>query len=126
MIDKEKIASVVGKHADDYTLGLVVADTPSEQIGSLVRTMRNSLEQGIYLGQVMFIESLWHDASAQPDVKLEGHIICEVSGKAFAAARLTKIANVNAETWKAYVSINKVAYWFYLDDLIPTQEGCSK
>ena len=123
MIDEKKIAQEVDKYVNDWNLGLVASapELSSEEISSMVLTMRNSLDYGIRRGQEMFLESLWHYAKEEPDINSERQLVCVLNDN----GKMKSMVVTPARTmnWEQFRFKHSVVAWLYIDELMPEQEG---
>ena len=79
-------------------------------------------KEGALWAQREFINSLWHDASEEPDRKSS----CIGRYKCFSDF-VTFRYPIGSSSWKDYVRFSTLHKWCYLSDLLPKEggEGCT-
>lgn len=121
MIDKQQIKREVDNYVNEWNLGLLAScpDMSNEHVNSLVETMRNSLDFGICRGAEMYLESLWHDASEEPERGKQ--IITQWLDNGEYSYEVDCL--LPRVSWTQHICDNNIAKWCYLEDLFPENKN---
>ncbi len=126
MIDDSKIRGMVDDvfKANDYAYNYSEVsesdwDTPlwdEEQ-------MKDAIEKGIRCGIQEFVKSLWHDATEEPDVKLDAWLIMQTGKDLYETVKYGGYNEDGGQAWQQQAKKGNILRWCYLSDLLPKEGG---
>lgn len=78
---------------------------------------------GINWAQKEFVKSLWHDASEEPDAKLDAWLIMQTGKDLFETVKYGGYNEDGGQTWQQQAKKGNILRWCYLSDLLPKEGG---
>ena len=108
MIDEKKIEEAISKYAKETW------NLEEEQFSCM-----DGFQAGVEWAQKEFANSLWHDASEDPEMKTQVIVESQIPDSSSLAYTL----DGNYGCWSAKVKACGYVQWCYLDDILPKIGG---
>ncbi len=115
MTQKEKLKEATILCADEYISTNFGLDREE--------TNREIFERGAEWAQKDFINSLWHDATKEPDAKLDAWLIMQTGKDLYETVKYGGYNEDGGQTWQQQAKKGNILRWCYLSDLLPKEGG---
>ena len=118
MVSDEKIKLLV-----KASVGQASVMLPDEVNAEAKECVASFMEESIKLGARMVLADLWHDASEEPDAKLDAWIIMQTGKDLFETVKYGGYNEDGGQTWQQQAKKGNILRWCYLSDLLPKKGG---
>lgn len=85
--------------------------------------IEKAFQDGAQWAQEEFIKSQWHDASEEPNAKLDAWLIMQTGKDLYETVKYAGYNKDGGQTWQRQAEKGYIIRWAYLDDILPKKGG---